>query len=106
MLRCIMSQRAPIDPARLAEHTRAIRQDVLRMIAPFGQGYVQQGLGAAELFATTQDVYLLLDDTPERRKLIQDGRETQSGLHAGRQDLLRRRLVAALGRRVRGRGVW
>ena len=40
------------DPRQLAAHARAIRRDVIRMIAPHGQGYVQQGLGAAELFAT------------------------------------------------------
>jgi transketolase N-terminal domain/subunit len=40
------------DPDVIAGHAHAIRIDVLRMIAPIGQGYVQQGLGAAEIFAT------------------------------------------------------
>lgn len=49
------------DPATLAQHAHAIRVDVLRMIAPIGQGYVQQGLAAAELFATLYFAELRLD---------------------------------------------
>jgi transketolase len=86
MLRCIMSQRAPIDLARLAEHTRAIRQDVLRMIAPFGQGYVQQGLGAAELFATLYFAELRLDPAdpawPERDRCILSTAHNSAVFHA------------------------
>jgi len=50
------------DPGRLGEHARAIRQAVIRMIAPIGQGYVQQGLGAAEIFATLYFAELRLDE--------------------------------------------
>lgn len=40
------------DPAALADIARELRRQVIRMVAPTGQGYVQQGLGAADLFAT------------------------------------------------------
>lgn len=50
------------DPLRLSEHARAIRQSVIRMIAPIGQGYVQQGLGAAEIFTALYFAELRLDE--------------------------------------------
>lgn len=40
------------DPAELARIARDLRRQVIHMVAPTGQGYVQQGLGAADLFAT------------------------------------------------------
>lgn len=51
------------DPARLAQIANDIRRDVLRMIAPIGQGYVQQGLGAAELFTALYFAELRLDES-------------------------------------------
>lgn len=39
------------DPAALARIARELRREVVRMVARTGQGYVQQGLGAADLFA-------------------------------------------------------
>lgn len=38
------------DPAELRRIARALRKQVVRMVARTGQGYVQQGLGAADLF--------------------------------------------------------
>ena len=39
------------DPEGLRAIARELRRQVIRMIAPFGHGYVQQGLGAADIFA-------------------------------------------------------
>ncbi len=39
------------DPEALARHAHAMRRNVVRMVGVLGQGYVQQGLGAADLFA-------------------------------------------------------
>jgi transketolase len=39
------------DPATLARHALAMRRHVVRMVGVLGQGYVQQGLGAADLFS-------------------------------------------------------
>lgn len=39
-------------PEAIARHARALRRHVVRMVGALGQGYVQQGLGAADLFAT------------------------------------------------------
>lgn len=39
------------DPTVIAGHARAMRREVVRMVGALGQGYVQQGLGAADLFA-------------------------------------------------------
>jgi len=41
---------ARTDAARLEETTLRLRLRTLEMIAPTGQGYVQQGLGAADIF--------------------------------------------------------
>lgn len=49
------------DAAELRRIARALRRQVIRMIAPTGQGYVQQGLGAADLFATLYFAELRLD---------------------------------------------
>lgn len=40
------------EPSELARIALALRKQVVRMVARTGQGYVQQGLGAADLFAT------------------------------------------------------
>ena len=49
------------DPRALAEKARQLREAVIRLVAPTGQGYVQQGLGAADLFATLYFGELRLD---------------------------------------------
>lgn len=54
------------DLTALAAQAHAIRVDVLRMIAPIGQGYVQQGLGAAEIFAALYFAELRLDPSDPR----------------------------------------
>ncbi|MBU2409178.1 MAG: transketolase [Gammaproteobacteria bacterium] len=43
--------RPPPSLPALAQRAHALRCDVVRMVAATGQGYVQQGLGAADLFA-------------------------------------------------------
>lgn len=54
------------DPAELQRIARALRRDVINLVAPTGQGYVQQGLGAADLFATLYFGEMRLDpDDPE-----------------------------------------
>ena len=40
-----------ISDRQLASHTLAIRKAVVEMVARHGQGYVQQGLGASDLFS-------------------------------------------------------
>lgn len=49
------------DVAALRRIARALRQQVIRMVAPTGQGYVQQGLGAADIFATLYFAEMRLD---------------------------------------------
>lgn len=49
------------DVVELARIARRLRQDVIRLVAPTGQGYVQQGLGAADLFAVLYFAELRLD---------------------------------------------
>ena len=49
------------DPQRLREIAHALRLKVIDMIAPSGHGYVQQGLGAADIFATLYFAELRLD---------------------------------------------
>lgn len=54
------------DPLALARIARALRRDVINLVAPTGQGYVQQGLGAADLFAVLYFAELRLDpDDPD-----------------------------------------
>lgn len=78
--------RPTCDPERIAEAARLIRQDVIRMIAPIGQGYVQQGLGAAELFATLYFAELRLDPQdpshPERDRCILSTAHNSAVFHA------------------------
>jgi transketolase len=51
-----------------------LRRQVIRMVAPLGQGYVQQGLGAADLFAALYFSELRLDPAdpswPDRDRFI------------------------------------
>jgi transketolase len=52
------------DVSELAAIAKQLRRDLIRMIAPRGQGYVQQGLGAADLFSTLffSELRLSLED--------------------------------------------
>ncbi len=76
----------PSDVAQLATHARLIRQDVIRMITPLGQGYVQQGLGAAELFTTLYFAELRLDPEnpswPDRDRCILSTAHNSAVFHA------------------------
>jgi len=49
------------DPTELKRIARALRRQVIHMIAPTGQGYVQQGLGAADLFTALYFAEMRLD---------------------------------------------
>jgi transketolase len=49
------------DPAEIAAVARRLRRRVIELVAPTGQGYVQQGLGAADLFAALYFGELRLD---------------------------------------------
>ncbi|WP_378941387.1 transketolase [Mesorhizobium sp. ANAO-SY3R2] len=49
------------DIPSLERIARELRRQVIRMVAPTGQGYVQQGLGAADLFAALYFGELRLD---------------------------------------------
>ena len=53
---------------------RELRRQVIRMIAPSGHGYVQQGLGAADIFAALYFSELRLDPNdpawPDRDRLL------------------------------------
>jgi len=57
------SARPRTDGAALASFALALRRHVVRMVGRMGQGYVQQGLGAAEIFATLFGAELSLDPT-------------------------------------------
>lgn len=58
----------------IAAIARQLRRRVVQLVAPTGQGYVQQGLGAADLFATLYFGELRLDpadpDWPDRDRCI------------------------------------
>ena len=49
------------DVAALKGIARELRRQVIRMVAPTGQGYVQQGLGAADLFTALYFAEMRLD---------------------------------------------
>ena len=49
------------DVPQLEAVARELRRQVIRMVAPSGHGYVQQGLGAADIFATLYFAELRLD---------------------------------------------
>jgi transketolase len=69
-------QPAPLvrDPKALRAIARELRRQVIRMVAPTGQGYVQQGLGAADLFAALYFSELRLDPAdpswPDRDRFL------------------------------------
>jgi transketolase len=60
--------------AALENHARRLRQQVVRMVSKVGIGYLQQGLGAADLFAALYLGELLLDEAnprwPGRDRLV------------------------------------
>jgi transketolase len=62
------------DVAELRRIAHRLRKQVVRLVAPTLQGYVQQGLGAADLFATMYFAELRLDPAdahwPERDRFI------------------------------------
>lgn len=62
------------DLGALHEIAQELRRQVIRMIAPAGHGYVQQGLGAADLFAALYFAELRLDPNdpawPDRDRLL------------------------------------
>ena len=62
------------DVAELQRIARRLRRQVIHMVAPTGQGYVQQGLGAADLFATLYFAEMRLDpsnpDWPDRDRFL------------------------------------
>jgi transketolase len=62
------------DPIGLARIARELRRQVIRMVAPTGQGYVQQGLGAADLFTALYFAEMRLDpaeaDWPQRDRFL------------------------------------
>lgn len=49
------------DTRQIAEVARLLRRKVIELVAPTGQGYVQQGLGAADLFAVLYFAEMRLD---------------------------------------------
>jgi transketolase len=71
-------QRQPAPRTRDIGELRAVAQElrrqVIRLVAPTGQGYVQQGLGAADLFATLFFSELRLDPAdagwPDRDRFL------------------------------------
>lgn len=54
------------DAKELAELARRLRRRVIELVAPTGQGYVQQGLGAADIFAVLYFAELRLDPADPR----------------------------------------
>jgi transketolase len=74
----LITNRQPAPRVRDLDTLRAIAQElrrqVIRMIAPAGQGYVQQGLGAADLFAALYFSELRLDPAdpawPDRDRFL------------------------------------
>ncbi len=62
------------DPAELARIANGLRRDVIELVAPTGQGYVQQGLGAADIFATLYFAEMRLDpadpEWPDRDRFL------------------------------------
>ena len=74
------------DPAVVACHARAMRRDVVRMVGVLGQGYVQQGLGAADLFACLffAEMHLRTDDPrwPDRDRFLLSTAHNSALFHA------------------------
>jgi transketolase len=75
-----------IDCAALEAIARRIRHDVVRIVAPTGQGYVQQGLGAADLFTALYFRELRLDASnplwPGRDRFILSTAHNSAVFHA------------------------
>ena len=74
------------DPQAIARHAYAMRRHVLRMVGALGQGYVQQGLGAADLFATLffGEMRLRADEPtwPERDRFLLSTAHNSALFHA------------------------
>ncbi|MFB9948583.1 hypothetical protein ACFFP0_06960 [Rhizobium puerariae] len=62
------------DPVELARIARSLRRDVIELVAPTRQGYVQQELGAADIFTVLYFAELRLDpadpDWPDRDRFL------------------------------------
>jgi transketolase len=62
------------DQRSLESIARELRRQVIRMVEPSGHGYVQQGLGAADIFATLYFAELRLDPAdpawPDRDRML------------------------------------
>jgi transketolase len=78
--------RPPRDDEAIARFALALRRHVVRMVGRLGQGYVQQGLGAAELFATLFCAELCLDPAephaPERDRFLLSTAHNSAVFHA------------------------
>lgn len=72
--------------APLREQARVIRTHVVRMVGSRGQGYVQQGLGAADLFTALlfNEMRLDVDDPawPDRDRLLLSTAHNSAVFHA------------------------
>jgi transketolase len=82
------------DPNAIKRHAHAIRRDVVRMVGVLGQGYVQQGLGAADLFACLffAEMHLRAADPrwPDRDRFLLSTAHNSALFHAA---LAQRRLI-------------
>jgi transketolase len=83
------------DAQAIARHALAMRRHVVRMVGVLGQGYVQQGLGAADLFATLffGELRLRQDDPrwPDRDRFLLSTAHNSALFHAA---LAERGLIA------------
>lgn len=74
------------DPQVIARHAHAMRRHVVRMVGVLGQGYVQQGLGAADLFATLfcSELRIRRDDPrwPDRDRFLLSTAHNSALFHA------------------------
>ncbi len=84
--RSALPPRPARDDGTIAGFALALRRHVVRLVGRMGQGYVQQGLGAAELFATLFCAELRLDpDAPhsmERDRLLLSTAHNSAVFHA------------------------
>jgi transketolase len=82
------------DPSVVARHAHAMRRDVVRMVGVLGQGYVQQGLGAADLFACLlfAEMHIRADEPqwPDRDRFLLSTAHNSALFHAA---LAERRLI-------------
>jgi transketolase len=83
------------DREAIAAFALALRRHVVRMVGRLGQGYVQQGLGAAELFATLFVAELRIDpargDDVDRDRFLLSTAHNSAVFHAA---LAERGLIA------------